>query len=170
MSIYKILAIAITLIAIVAAYKHKQRQKQSVQTIASAPVERPPAAPASHAGTYRGTLTPGSTALWGGPGDEHEPTYTADILKERPDWAGLGYCPSGQFEFTVAHDGTVSGHAWGWGADCPVEGTPVLVGNSIEFTVWCHWVRLEFNNGAVTGLLWEGHDLLKRAHISGVRV
>lgn len=125
----------------------------------------------SHAGRYAGALNPATAGVWGGANDEHDPAYTSQVLASNPEWRGLGYCPGGSFNFDVRADGVISGAADIYGHSCPVDGRPVLAAgaNEVEFTVLAHMVKLKFDNGAVTGLLWEGHDTLKRANIVGSR-
>ena len=126
----------------------------------------------SHVGRYTGALNPATSGVWGGANDEHDQAYTAQVLAGNPEWRGLGYCPGGSFNFEVHHDGGITGAADIYGHSCPVDGRPVLGAGAseIEFTVLAHMVKLKFDNGVVTGLLWEGHDVLKRANIVGSRV
>lgn len=134
--------------------------------------EAAPVAVKLHVGRYTGALNPATSGVWGGANDEHDLAYTAQVLAGNPEWRGLGYCPGGSFAFEVHPDGGISGAADIYGHSCPVDGRPMLVAGTseIEFTVLAHMVKLKFDNGAVTGLIWEGHDLLKRANIVGSRV
>lgn len=147
-------------------YFYRENKKDKGQEVAPSPTI------VSNTGKYAGELVAGSAGVWGGANDEHEPKYTAQVLNERPDWRGLGYCPAGSFEFEVQPDGGISGSANIYGHICPVDGRPVLAvgANEIEFTVLAHMVKLKFENGKVSGLLWESHDVLKRANIIGSRV
>ena len=122
-------------------------------------------------GKWDGQLNPATNGAWGMPNDEHAPAYPAQVLAGRPDWRGLGYCPGGSFRFEVHADGSITGAANIYGHACPVQGRPVLSAGAseIEFTVLAHMVKLKFDGDTVTGLLWEGHDLLKRANIVGNR-
>jgi hypothetical protein len=125
----------------------------------------------SYLGKWEGQLQPATSGAWGSANDEHDPAYTAQVLAGRPDWLGLGYCPGGSFSFEVQADGGITGAANIYGHACPVQGRPVLAAGAmeIEFTVLAHMVKLKFDGGAVTGLLWEGHDPLKRANVVGKR-
>jgi hypothetical protein len=124
----------------------------------------------SPVGKWAGQLQPATAGVWGGTNDEHDPAYTAQVLAGRPDWRGLGYCPGGSFNFEVHADGGITGAADIYGHACPVDGRPVLTGAEITFTVLAHMVTLKFDGDTVTGLLWEGHDTLKRANVVGGRV
>jgi hypothetical protein len=102
--------------------------------------------------------------------DEHSPADTAATLAARPDWRGLGYCPAGTFDFTVGADKIIRGFATIYGHRVNVLLNPYMHESNIEFFVDGHVVNLTFDNGKVTGRLWEGHDKLKRATVSGIRV
>ena len=147
-------------------YFYRENKKDNKQEVALSPTI------VSNVGKYVGQLAAGSAGVWGGVNDEHDKAYTESVLASRPDWRGLGYCPAGSFEFEVQADGAITGSANIYGHICPVQGRPVLAvgANEIEFTVLAHMVKLKFENGKVSGLLWEGHDLLKRANIVGQRV
>lgn len=153
-------------IALAGAYFYREYKKEAKQEVAPSPVVM------RNTGKYVGQLVAGSDGTWGGTNDEHDKAYTDSILASHPDWRGLGYCPAGSFEFEVQPDGAITGSANIYGHVCPVQGRPVLpaAANEIEFTVLAHMVKLKFENGKVSGLLWEGHDLLKRANIIGNRV
>jgi hypothetical protein len=122
-------------------------------------------------GKWAGDIARVNEIAWGDPNDEHTPEYTAKTLAQEPSWRGMKYCPGGVFAFEVHADGSITGEANIYGHICPVQGRPVLAAGAmeIEFTVIGHWVRLKFDGDAVTGLLWEGHDLLKRANVVGRR-
>lgn len=154
------------ILAVLAAIAHKKGLfNKRDEANAPAPAVKSPV------GKWAGALQPATSGTWGGVNDEHDPAYTARVLSERPDWRGLGYCPGGSFSFEVHADGGVTGAADIYGHACPVDGRPVLASgaNEIEFTVLAHMVRLKFDGDTVSGLLWEGHDLLKRANIVGNR-
>jgi len=150
------------IIALVVAYKKGLFDKKHEAAQPAAVVKSP-------VGKWSGQLQPATNGVWGGANDEHDPAYTAQVLTERPDWLGLGYCPGGSFNFEVHADGGITGAADIYGHSCPVQGRPVLSGNEIEFTVLAHMVKLKFDGDTVTGLLWEGHDILKRANVVGSR-
>lgn len=152
--------------AVMAVIAHKKGLfNKKHEANAPAPVAKSPV------GKWAGQLQPATSGTWGGANDEHDPAYTAQVLAGRPDWRGLGYCPGGSFSFEVHADGGITGAADIYGHACPVDGRPVLAAGAseIEFTVLAHMVRLKFDGEAVSGLLWEGHDLLKRANIVGGR-
>lgn len=168
--------VGIIFIAVVAYLIRKDSKKKDLVIEEQKPVEA--AKPKSIVGTWEGTLDAprdanGQEYKWGGPNDEHDKAYTEAILKERPDWRGLGYCPSGEFKFTVNPDMTVSGQAWVNGYDQLIIGGPYVVGaNAVTMPLSAHWICLEFNaeSGTVGGLSWEGHDQLKRSLVNGRKV
>lgn len=156
--------VLVVIIALIIAHKKGLFDKKHEANAPTAVVKSP-------VGKWAGALQPATAGTWGGANDEHDPKYTAQVLTERPDWRGLGYCPGGSFGFEVHADGGITGAADIYGHVCPVDGRPVLAtgASEIEFTVLAHMVKLKFDGDTVTGLLWEGHDLLKRANIVGSR-
>lgn len=171
MSALQIFGLIVALVVIGAIYE--QNRKRRSQAGASLPTPAPvSAAPWSPVGKWSGQLVPGSSGTWGGANDEHSKDDTDRTLAERPDWRGLGYCPGGVFEFIVHPDGLITGAANIYGTNCPVQGRPAIAldgRKEIEFIVMAHMVRLKFDGDSVGGLLWEGHDTLKRANIVGRR-
>lgn len=162
-----LLVVVVVIVGVLYERNRKRKTKPSIE-----PVVANTAAHAwSPVGKWAGQLVPGSAGTWGGANDEHDAKVTAQVLAERPDWRGLGYCPGGEFEFVVNPDGLITGAATIYGVPCDVQGRPAIAldGHEIEFTVMAHMVRLKFDGDAVSGLLWEGHDELKRANIVGQR-
>ena len=168
MTALQVFLLFVVLVIVGVAYE-KNRKRKSKNTPAPTPVNTPP--PWSPVGRWSGQLMPGSTGTWGGANDEHDPKITAQVLAQRPDWKGLGYCPGGEFEFVVDPDGEITGAATIYGVRCDVQGRPAiaLAGREIEFAVMAPMVRLKFDGDTVGGKLWEGHDELKRATIAGRR-
>jgi len=167
MSALQIFVLVVVLVVVGVLYERKRKTKPNIEPVNTAA----PVAAWSPVGRWVGQLVPASTGTWGGANDEHNAKVTAQVLAERPDWRGLGYCPGGEFEFVVNPDGLITGAATIYGVPCDVQGRPAIAldGREIEFTVMAHMVRLKFVGEAVSGLLWEGHDELKRANIVGGR-
>lgn len=153
-------------VALAGAYFYREHKKEAKQEVAPSPTV------VSHVGRYVGDVVPANNIGWGDANDEHDPAYTAKVLAEIPHWKNSGYCPGGTFDFEVHPDGGITGKAVIYLHNEPVQGRPVLpVGaNEIEFALASHMVKLKFENGKVSGLLWEAHDLLKRANIVGQKV
>ena len=169
MTALQVFFLFVVLLIIGIAYERNRKRKSKAS--APAPAPAPVVAPWSPVGRWAGQLVPGSTGTWGGANDEHDPKITAQVLAQRPDWKGLGYCPGGEFEFVVNPDGVITGAATIYGVRCDVQGRPAIAldGREIEFIVMAHMVRLKFDGETVGGKLWEGHDELKRATIAGRR-
>lgn len=154
-------------VALAGAYFYREHKKDKKQEVAPTP------AVVNHVGKYIGNANQANQIAWGDANDEHTPEYTAEILTQVPQWRGLQYCPAGPFDFEVHPDGGITGKVLIFNEHVePVQGRPVLpVGaNEIEFALASHMVKLKFENGKVSGLLWEGHDLLKRANIIGQKI
>jgi hypothetical protein len=150
-------------------YFYKEHKKDFKQ-------ETPVAVLIPLAGRYAGLLTPptapdGSMLAWGAPNDEHPPAMTAQVLAERTDWKGAGYCQGGTWDFTVHADNKITGAASVFGHHEPIMGTPSVDTNgSVTMALQSHWISLSFKDGKVTGKLWEGHDELKRSIVTGSKV
>lgn len=180
------IAIIIILIVIIGAvYEHNRKKRNRATTVE--PVPTPAPVVQSIAGRYTGTLTPpkapdGSMLAWGAPNDEHDPKVTASVLAARPlenrngqmvpDWLHRGYCPGGDFDFTIHENRQITGGGNVFGDKEPIAGGPHFVDSNgnVTMPLECHWISLSFADGAITGKLWEGHDELKRSIVSGRRV
>ena len=155
------------ILAVLAAIAHKKGLfNKKDEANAPAPVVKSPV------GKWVGDIVQANQIAWADANDEHTPAYTAQVLAQEPSWRGLQYCPGGTFSFEVHPDGGITGGAVIFITHPePVQGRPVLANGAteIEFNLASHKVRLKFDGDTVSGLLWEGHDLLKRANIVGKR-
>ncbi len=168
-----VLHLKVTLADAVAAYK-KWQDKHPDQVQAPPPISQLPQIPEAPAnpsappvvvtppsvpngplqGSYAGSITPASNGVFG---DGSWPRGDATLLVEHPEINGYGYALGGNFQFSVAADGTLSGVFTIWGYPCQIQAGQVPAGaNEVTFILPGSTGYLKFEaNGVVSGYVYE---------------